>query len=240
MTHLAVQERAVDAALDHRADPDAEAARIVQAAWAVLERSRFRSLKVRQVLLASNTSASNFYRHFASKSHLLLALLADETVRTDRQLMAKVEAADSAEGRLWAYVAFHVHIVHHHHRAERARLFLDQGLLEELPEQVGVLNDVMGGRLAEIICQGVQTGAFCSSDPVSDAGMVMNLISGLITGGLMRSPTTPEAQTVATTYDFVLRALGAPSTGSRPQEAGPTPRISEPPTASVRPLHSVR
>src|SRR4051812_7942833 len=241
MTHLAVQIRPIAASGEDAVERlDTEAARIVQAAWAVLERSRFRSLKVRQVLLASNTSASNFYRHFASKSHLLLALLADETARTDRRLMAKVEAADSAEGRLWAYVAFHVHIVHHHHRAERARLFLDQGLLEELPEEVGLLNDVMGRRLAEIICQGVQTGAFCSSDPVADAAMVLNLISGLITGGLMRSPTDSEGQTVATAYDFVLRARGGSTPGWRRREAGPGAGISEQPSPAPRPLHSVR
>jgi AcrR family transcriptional regulator len=217
MTHLAVQIRPIPAMGEDAVERlDTEAARIVQAAWVVLERSRFRSLKVRQVLLASNTSASNFYRHFASKSHLLLALLEDETARTDQQLIAKIEAADSVEGRLWAYLAFNIHIVHHQQRAERARLFLDPGLLEDLPEEVGRLNDVMGRRLADIICQGVEAGVFRSHDPVADATMVFNLMSGLITGGLMRSPTGSERATVATTYDFVLRALGTTETVRRP------------------------
>jgi AcrR family transcriptional regulator len=56
----------------------------VAAAWRVLERSRFRSLKVRQVLVASGSSANVFYRHFPSKAHLLLALLTDEVDRAAR------------------------------------------------------------------------------------------------------------------------------------------------------------
>src|SRR5438067_10564555 len=75
---------------------DEETRRILRAAWAVLDRSHFRSLKIRQVLTASNTSASTFYRHFPSKSHLLLALLADETRRGDRRLAECLPKADSA------------------------------------------------------------------------------------------------------------------------------------------------
>jgi AcrR family transcriptional regulator len=214
MTQLAVQDRSIATYEHERVHQDAEVARIVHAAWVVLERSRFRSLKVRQVLLASNTSASNFYRHFASKSHLLLALLKDETARTDRQLVAKLEAVDSAEARLRAYLAFNIHIVYHRQRAERARLFLDPGLQEDLPDQVRLLHDVMGRRLAEIIDEGVQTRVFRSADPVADATMVLNMMSGLITGGLWGGPIGSEAETVANTCDFVLRALGAPGTGN--------------------------
>jgi AcrR family transcriptional regulator len=236
---LAVQNRPLDATCEHHPQgSDSEAARIVQAAWLVLERSRFRSLKVRQVLLASNTSASNFYRHFASKSHLLLALLEDETARTDRQLVARLEAVNSAEGRLWAYLAFNIHIVHHQQRAERARLFLDPGLHEEMPEQVGRLTDVMGRRLVEIIRYGVASGVFRSADPHRDATMIQNLMSGLVTGGLMRRPTDSEGATVANTYDFVLRALGGPDTGSSPDPC-PGARAAEHLIAGAMTLHSV-
>src|SRR3954452_22252536 len=142
-----------------------EAERILRAAWAVLERSHFRSLRIRQVLTASNTSASTFYRSFPSKAHLLLALLADETARGDRLLAARIAEADSAEGRLRAWLKFNIRTIYRRELAERARLFLDTGLLEELPEEVHRLYDVPGRRLVEVIRAGMADRVFRAGDP---------------------------------------------------------------------------
>jgi AcrR family transcriptional regulator len=58
---------------------------IPMAAWAALNRSHVRSLKIRQVLTASNTSAGSVYRLFPGKSHLLLASLEEEMRPVNRR-----------------------------------------------------------------------------------------------------------------------------------------------------------
>lgn len=186
---------------------DAEAAQILRAAWAVLERSHFRSLKIRQVLTASNTSASTFYRCFPSKSHLLLALLEDETTRADRLLARRIAEADSAESRLRAWLVFNIRTIYRRELAERARLFLDTGLLAELPEDVHRLYDVLVERLVEVIRDGMAERVFRAGDPTADAAMVRHLVRGLLTDGLNGHLDMSEEQAVHTALDFVLRAL---------------------------------
>jgi AcrR family transcriptional regulator len=186
---------------------ETEAAHILRAAWAVLERSHFRSLKIRQVLTASNTSASTFYRSFPSKAHLLLALLADETARADRVLAERIAEADSAEGRLRAWLRFNIRTVYRRELAERARLFLDTGLLEELPEEAHRLYDVSGRRLVELIRGGMADRVFRAGDPAADAAMVRHLVRGLFADGLNGRLGMSEEQALHTALDFVLRAL---------------------------------
>jgi len=186
---------------------DMEARRILRAAWAVLERSQFRTLKIRQVMLAANTSASNFYRHFPTKAHLLLALLEVETARTDRLLAERIAAADSTPARLRAWLAFNIRTVYHPARAERARLFLDPDLLEELPNQVHRLHEVMGVRLVEVIRAGMAEQVFRSGNPELDAAMVRNLMRGLVANGLLGQLAESEDETVDRAHDFVMRAL---------------------------------
>jgi AcrR family transcriptional regulator len=186
---------------------DVDARGILAAAWAVLERSRYRSLKIRQVLVASNSSASNFYRLFPSKSHLLLALLKDETERADRRLTARLARAGSVEAQLRTWLAFTISAVYRPVHAERVRLFLDPTLLEELPEQVREQHDVMGNRLVAIIERGVAEGRFHTTNPRADAAMVENLMRGLIAKGLVGQLDGAERDMLDLTNDFVLRAL---------------------------------
>src|SRR4051812_47980450 len=67
-------------AVDPEPTPD-EADRLVRAAWDVLARTGFEGFKVASVIRAAGSSTKGFYRHFASKDEMLLALLIDETNR---------------------------------------------------------------------------------------------------------------------------------------------------------------
>lgn len=186
---------------------DADARRILAAAHAVLKRSQFRSLKIRQVLIASNTSASNFYRLFPSKSHLLLALREEEIRLADQRLRAQLETLDSAAEQVKAWLAFNITSIYDKSRAERARMFLSQDLLDELPEQVQLQHDVTGGRLAEVIRKGMRDGEFRAGDPEADAAMVQHLMRGIIADGLMSPFPRAQESLVVEAYDFVLGAL---------------------------------
>jgi AcrR family transcriptional regulator len=181
--------------------------RILAAAWSVLARSRFRSLKIRQVLVASNTSASHFYRHFPSKAHLLFALLREEAQRAERVLTEQLVGADDAPARLRVWLGFHVRAIYDETRIVRVRLFRDPALLEELPDEVSNVQRILHTQLLAIIHQGMEEGTLRSADPVADAEVVQNVVRGLIDDGLAGRFSGTEEQALDRLHGFVLRAL---------------------------------
>lgn len=185
---------------------DPETRLILAAAWQVLERSRFRSLKVRQVLAASSTSASNFYRRFPSKAHLLLALLEDEVQLVDSQLRNRIDPDTSVSEQLHIWLQYNLGILYNPRRAQRSRLFLDQSLTELPPDQVTALHGFGDRHLSEIIQRGMNRGELYGGNPQEAAMFVGNLIRGLLTRG--NAPENDESELVARLHDFVLRALG--------------------------------
>lgn len=187
----------------------AEVDRILRAAWMVLERSHFRSLKIRQVLLASSTSASNFYSRFPSKSHLLLALLEEEAQRSDQVLRERLARAQDPAAQLRVWLAHHIRVLSVPELTERARLFMDPDLLHDLPEQVRRLHVTGTVRLVAVLREGMRQGVFRDGDPAVDAAMVQDLIFGMVTTGLTGSVGKSTDESLRAVSDFVERALRA-------------------------------
>ncbi|MEU6185781.1 TetR/AcrR family transcriptional regulator [Nocardia sp. NPDC047038] len=189
---------------------DSETQRILAAAWSVLERSHFRSLKVRQVLAASHTSASNFYRRFPSKAHLLLALLEDEVRIVARQLRDRIDPDAPVAEQMHTWLRCNMGSLYDQERAQRTRLFLDQDLMEVLPEQVTTLYGIFDKQLSEIIRRGMRKGELPLGDPETGAMLVGHLVRGVLTSGLNGALPPDEPDLVACVHSFVLRALGHP------------------------------
>ena len=72
---------------------DADGERVLTAAWRVLERSNFETCKIERIMKEADVSARTFYRYFADKDELLLALMRDEMARSSLHLAAAVAAA---------------------------------------------------------------------------------------------------------------------------------------------------
>ncbi|MBY8862882.1 TetR/AcrR family transcriptional regulator [Nocardia sp. CA2R105] len=193
---------------DRSSAHDAEAQKILHAARLVLERSAFRSLKIRQVLVASGSSASNFYRRFPSKAHLLLALLEDEVRLADQRLHDEIDAADPIAEQLLTWLRNTIGNVSDRARAQRTRLFLDPDLLEMLPEQLHSLHRIIDDRLGEIVRRGIRSGELRPGDPETDAMLVCQLVRGLVTNRLDSGIAWEEDDFVTHVHAFVLRALG--------------------------------
>ncbi|WP_406276677.1 TetR/AcrR family transcriptional regulator [Nocardia sp. NBC_00881] len=189
---------------------DSETRRILTAAWTVLERSRFRSLKVRQVLAASSTSASNFYRRFPSKAHLILALLDDEVRLVDHRLRNAIDPQTPVSEQLDTWLRYNIGILYDQGRAQRTRLFLDQDLMDVLPEQVAVLYGIFDEQLAQIIRRGMRTGELPLGDPATGAMLIGHLVRGLLTNGVNGRLPPDEDDLVVHVHGFVLHGLGHP------------------------------
>ncbi|WP_433602488.1 TetR/AcrR family transcriptional regulator [Nocardia sp. CA-135953] len=187
---------------------DSESRRILTAAWRVLERSRYRSLKVRQVLAASSTSAGHFYRRFPSKAHLLFALLEDEVRHVDRQLQDRVDPTAPVSEQLHTWLYYNIDTLYDQARAQRTRLFLDQDVLDVLPEQVTVLYDIFNSQLSAIIERGVRNGELRPGASETDAQLVGYLVRGLLTSGVNERLPPDKDALLTDVHAFVLRALG--------------------------------
>jgi AcrR family transcriptional regulator len=186
---------------------DAETRKILGAARLVLERSHFRSLKIRQVLAASGTSASNFYRRFPSKAHLLLAVLEDEVRLADHRYRSEVDCTAPIADQLNTWLRYTLGTASGRAHALRTRLFLDRDLLEALPEQIAGLHRIADNQLGEIIRRGMRTGELRPGDPEADAMLMGQLVRGLLSNSTS-SDLPGDDDLVARVRTFVLRALG--------------------------------
>ncbi len=91
-----VEERLADATLaERRGQYAAEVRRLIDAAFAVMRTTGDIDPQVRDIVKAAGLSNQAFYRHFASKDALLLAVLADG----QRQLVEYLRARRRVDGR---------------------------------------------------------------------------------------------------------------------------------------------
>ena len=99
-----VEERLADATLaERRGQYAAEVRRFIDAAFAVMRTTGDIDPQVRDIVKAAGLSNQAFYRHFASKDALLLAVLADGQRQLVEYLRARMASSDDAEAqvRLW-------------------------------------------------------------------------------------------------------------------------------------------
>jgi AcrR family transcriptional regulator len=186
-----------------------ERSQIVRAAWTVLERSGFEGFKVQLVMREAGVSARSFYRHFADKDALLLALLRDEMARAASHLRAAVAAADDPVAKVEAWIRGVIGAAADPRRVPRARLFSSQQPVmrrfpSEVDEGVGLLTEPLEAAIED----GRATGAFPWAEPARDAALIYSLAGGSMTDSLAERPDRPFDEVVSATIDFALRALG--------------------------------
>jgi AcrR family transcriptional regulator len=100
-----VEERLADRALAERRDAYAfEVRTLIDAAFAVMRASGDIEPQVREIVKAAGLSNQAFYRHFASKDALLLAVLADGQRQLIAYLQTRVAAVSTPEAQVRAWV----------------------------------------------------------------------------------------------------------------------------------------
>jgi AcrR family transcriptional regulator len=134
-----------------------EVERIVAATYEVIERTGSLDPTMRDILRQSGISTQAFYRHFRSKDELLLALLDDGRRQLTSYLAHQMAKADTAEGKLRAWIEGVLAQASDETAAAKTRPFLAN--LDRLAEQypsdqqesvdllIGLLTDVLGVRL---------------------------------------------------------------------------------------------
>jgi AcrR family transcriptional regulator len=188
-----------------------ERARIMQAAWTVLERADFEGFKVQLVMREADLSARAFYREFADKDELLLALMLDEMDRAAPRLRAAVERADDPADRVAAWIGAVLGAAGDPRRFARARLFSSlPEILRRYPSEVDEGSQQLRAPLQEAIVAGRDAGMFPWADPDGDALLVYALTGNSLANSLNEAAHRSVDGVVADVVGFVLRALGFP------------------------------
>jgi AcrR family transcriptional regulator len=184
---------------------------LIGAAWAVLGRSGFEGLKVQLVAREAGVSARTFYRHFADKDALLVALVQDEMARAGLRLRAAVARADGAVAQVAAWVAGVMGAAADPKRVARARLFtVQQMVMREHADEVAAGTALLIEPLAEALEIGRREGMFPWADVERDAALIYGLTGNQLSRALVAPPTRTVDELIAETTSFALRALGLP------------------------------
>jgi AcrR family transcriptional regulator len=186
-----------------------ERARLVRAAWVVLERAGYEGFKVQLLLRETGLSARTFYRHFADKDELLLALMTDEYARVGARIRVALARADGPVAKVAAWVGEIVRAAGDPKRAARARLFTSQpAVMRRYPDELATAARFILEPLEDAIRDGRSTAALPWGDPERDPLLVHHLAGAAMSHALADGVGRSVDEVAAEVTGFVLRALG--------------------------------
>jgi AcrR family transcriptional regulator len=197
-----------------------EVQRIVDATYRVIARTSSFDPKLRDILQECGLSTQAFYKHFRSKDELMLVVLDDGRRQLVGYLSHRMEKADSAAGKIRAWVEGVLAQAADSDVAARTRPFLahQDRLAEQFPaeqqESVDLLIELLRDPIATL------PGSRSRLSTHRDAEAVYQLTFGTLHWHLSHGtkPTTGEINHLV---QFSLRGLGsAPAPGPGRQPAG--------------------
>lgn len=187
-----------------------ERADIIEAAYSCMAAPRSGPVSVAAILDEAALSTRAFYRHFASKDELFLAMLRRDSALVARRLRRIADDSSmSPAGQLTAWVECLLDLVYHPRRRAHAMVLssnevrVAKGYLEASAE----LRDEREKILAEILQHGRADGSFPFVEPERDAAAIHALVDRAWAGPL-RGLGEDQAELCGYVVDFSLRALG--------------------------------
>jgi AcrR family transcriptional regulator len=208
---------------------ESEARALLEAALAVLRRDGAAGLTVAAVLAEAGLSTRAFYRHFASKDELLLALFDADTEAVARRVDTAIDASTDPRAALVAWVDQQLALAYAPRRSHRTQVLWSEGRRLQLdhPDEFARIVAAVLAPLERVLAAGKVSGDFPNTDPAADAraihAVAWDLVEQRLAGG---SGTLASAR--AHVLRFCLPALGASEqrshrdgrVASRPGRAG--------------------
>jgi AcrR family transcriptional regulator len=185
-----------------------ERSRLLRAAWTVVRRSGFEGVKVQLVLRESGLSARTFYRHFADKDSLLVALIEDEYDSTSRRLRRALSQAETDPvGQVSAWIREILLAAADPELAPRTRLFSSyHSMMGRVPGSLLRSNEMILEPLEAALRQGQAQGVFGGDDPHADAQQIARLTGGAVNEYLATEGPGIE-QMIDAAVRFAMQAL---------------------------------
>lgn len=187
-----------------------ETATLLRASRQVLARKGVSGLTVADVLDEAGLSTRAFYRHFASKDELVLAIYGTEQQRSLARMLDAVEAAADAQGAVVAWIDDTLALGFDGRRAARTRLLAAEGdrLRGEFPDQFEAILAAMLEPLIGAIRRGRDDGSFPNAAPERDARSIHAVVWDLVHQRLIGATPLTIDQARDHALRFCLGALG--------------------------------
>lgn len=186
-----------------------ERTRLERAGWVVLRRNGYANAGITDILKEAGLGTRAFYRHFASKDGLLVAMFSENAAITARRLTERVEAAGSPLDRLRAWIDEMLALGYDERHSEAARLFISPTMAGMFDEPGNAAIDHMRAPLRTALADGAASGDFPTCDPDTDAATIHAIVWQLFTDALHGRASLCLADARAHVERFALPALGA-------------------------------
>jgi AcrR family transcriptional regulator len=210
------QQAVLRSVAGRRAAAEDEVNRLVEAAFALVERDVTFNPKMREILKQAGLSTQTFYRHFRSKDELLLVLLDNGRRRLVSYLGHRMSKARTPEGEIRAWIEGVLAQLTDPVAAARTRPFLvhQDHLAEKFPEEQRASVEL----LLELLLPPLERlgGGGARAAQRRDALAIYHLTFGLMRQHAIDRTAPTEAET-AHVVAFTL--AGASSTHTRPKGA---------------------
>ena len=185
---------------------------LIGAARAVLERRGGDGFTVHEVLSAAGLGTRAFYRHFASKEALVLAVFARAAEQEAGRLRDRMRDEPTPVGAVTAWIEARLDLAFDEQVASTMRaLSLEAEMAtQQMPDPMESAFDRMLAPLVEELRRGTQDGTFRASDPERDARAIHDVVWGQILRHWSGIGTTSDPSAArAHVLKFCLRAIGA-------------------------------
>jgi AcrR family transcriptional regulator len=202
-----VADRTVSPARDRA---EAEARALIEAALTVLRGKGAAGFTVAEVLAEAGLSTRAFYRHFASKDALLLALFDADNDAVRARVDSAIAAAPDSVAALVAWLDQTLALAFAPRRSRRTQVLWTEGmrLQHEFPADFARIEAAVIEPLERVLAAGRADGTFPDTDPPRDARSIH-----AVTWDLVESRLAGDSIDIATARAHVLRfclpALGA-------------------------------
>ena len=188
-----------------------ERTRIIDAAYRCLTARDGATVPVTDILAEAGLSTRAFYRHFASKDSLLLAMFRRDSDRVMGQMDAIVAAAASPPDALREFIQGTLWLTSDTRRRQRIMILIS----EEAQRARGYAAERARAYAAQertiirVLRQGLADGSFPWARPEADARPIRAAMNQAFEEQMSRSAPVTAAEAADRIIDFALRALGA-------------------------------
>jgi AcrR family transcriptional regulator len=164
--------------------------------------------QISDILAEAGLGTRAFYRHFASKDDLVVALFEENAGQVAARLEARIAAAEPGREQLLAWVDEVLDLGYDRRRSARAQLFASDAVRVASAEAERAILDRLHAPLVAVLREGAATGAFRTTTPEQDAASVHALVWTFFQDAVLGRPVPDRDAARAHVLRFCLPALG--------------------------------
>jgi AcrR family transcriptional regulator len=174
-------------------------------------------------------STKTFYRHFATRDELLLAVLEEEQALGAREVAKAIEAIQDPVRRLHRCITAFIELPERYASpaVRRRRLREGRRLLALYPDTATQADRPIRRVFLDCIERLAEAGLITADDPELTARSVVHVLAGHIVDAAFQTPPLPPAAIGAHAWRFCAAALGLPP-NLIDKAARPDPRSQRP------------